>query len=557
MSRKGGSYVNNAQNRSLGRVGMSYGSSGGSSSYGGTSSYSTGATSQRTYVDNAANQSMGRVGKPMGSHVRHSDGTTTVSSGASYSSCADAATSSQRTYVDNSQNRRLDRVGQPHGAHVQHKDGSVSISSTAGESQSSVYVDNATNRKLGRVGKPRGSHIVHKNVSVTTSVTPSSTATTSSDKYYVNNPHNRKLGRVGKIIVQRRKKPSKHAIEQNLLNENDLEDILEIMHQLDIRDHDRPAVENAQYDLQRSQVEENWEKSGIPPSTNYTQVSEFIKEIIPISEIKIQKQIGKGGFGEVYAGLWKETPIAFKKLLCQQITATKKRQLVNEIRIFSQLSHTNIVKMFGVVTEEGNIGIVMEYLPTTLFRAIFIEEVEFNWTVKKKLLSEVISAVAYLHSSGIAHCDIKCQNILLDNVNVAKLCDFGLSTVKNSATSMSSASFASAPPGQGTPRYSAPEVLRGELLKLDELKMTDIYSLSLVIYQVLAEEEPFDDLTYQQLVKNVGRENLRPSLDGTDVTEPVKQLLVRGWAKEAARRPDINNFSKAWSEIICQVLEVR
>ena len=162
------------------------------------------------------------------------------------------------------------------------------------------------------------------------------------------------------------------------------------------------------------------------------------------------------------------------------------------------------------------------------------------------MIGEVIAAITYLHSFDIAHCDIKCQNILLDNKNVAKLCDFGLSAIKSSATSVSSALAA---PGQGTPRYSAPEVLRGELLQLNELKKADIYSLSLVIYQVLAEEEPFETLDLLQLVENVGRGDMRPSLDGTDITEPVKQLLAKGWVKEAARRPEIGAFSNEWSKI--------
>ena len=356
------------------------------------------------------------------------------------------------------------------------------------------------------------------------------------------------MGRVGKEIVLSHKKHSSlnhHCVmQQKLIHERNLEEIVLMLHEMDFQDLDRTAVENAQYDLQRSHVEEQWEASGIAPATDVSQISAS-KEIIPFSELIIKDQIGEGGFGKVYAGLWKATPIAFKKLSCQQITNKKKKLLVNEIEIFSKLKHANIVKMFGVVTEEKNIGIVMEYLPKTLFHAIFIEEVELDFLQRNKILNEVVLAVYYLHSLGIAHCDIKCQNILLDKMNVAKLCDFGLSFIKNSSTS-TSASVASAAPGQGTPRYSAPEVLRGELLELDGLKMADIYSLSLVIYQVLVEEEPFEDLNLQQLISNVGHGNLRPNLDGTTVAEPVKELLAKGWNKAPASRPDIGQFSQDW-----------
>ena len=201
--------------------------------------------------------------------------------------------------------------------------------------------------------------------------------------------------------------------------------------------------------------------------------------------------------------------------------------------------------MLGVVTEKDSIGIVMEYLPTTLFQALFIDEVEFSSYEKKTLVSEVISALEYLHDAGITHCDIKCQNVLLDASNVVKICDFGLSMVKNSSTSTSYVVVS-----QGTPCFMAPEVLRGEILQRSQLMMTDIYSLSLLIYQVLVEEEPFDTLTILQLQENVGRGDLRPSLDETNVREPVKELLAKGWAKEPANRPDIHKFAKEWEKIV-------
>ena len=614
MPRKG-TYVDNAMNRSLGRVGMAYGSavvssstsrsggSGGASGYGYSSYSSSSAYSPRTYVDNASNRSLGRVGRPVGSHVVSRDGSVTLSSGASRTS-----SSSSKVYVDNSLNRSLGRVGQPHGTCVQHKDGSVTRSHDTSTSSSSTktYVDNALNRSLGRVGQPHGACVQHRDGSVTRSSDISTRSTSSSaTKTYVDNPQNRKLGRVGLPLgacVQHRdgsitrssshssdvtpktyrdnaynrkhgqvgKPLGSHVIPSDsssatspsaaakaprkkrpnptkvLLSENDLDEILTMLRQIAIKDADHQAsLALAQYTLQRSEIEENWGKSGIYSSTDHSVVS--AKEIIPLEDISLDKNvIGEGGFGRVYAGLWKGTPIAYKKLITQLITNKKKQQLVNEIRIFSRLDHRNIVKMFGVVVEPNNIGIVMEYLSMTLFHALFIEDVEFSYTDKKRIITEVMSAVSYLHSQNIAHCDIKCQNVLLDSKRVAKVCDFGLSAIKNSSTSTTTASAA---PGQGTPRYSAPEVLRGELLKLPGRKMADIYSLTLVIYQVLCVEEPFEELNYPQLVAHVGRGGRRPELDAT-LTQPVKDLLTRGWVEAAIHRPSIAELTQAWSKIV-------
>lgn len=440
------------------------------------------------------------------------------------SGSAASVSTPQKTYVDNSQNRRLGRVGEVAGSHVQHKDGSVTISSAgtdtslgSASSASGYYIDNSFNRKLGRVGKPKGTHVVHKDGSVT--------------------------------------RQKQREIERDIGSSSTLEELLTNLHDLHFSDPVYPVLTNVQYKLQRNEVEESWKKDGIAPSTDHVIATERKREIIPLSEVQLDKQIGEGGFGTVYAGLWKATPIAFKKFIYQQITTKKQDLLVREIKIFSALDHPNIVRMFGVVLERNNFGIIMEYLPKTLFYAIFIEELKFQVSDKRRIVSEIVSAVGYLHTEidgvqnpkpAIAHCDIKSQNILLDSNNVAKLCDFGLSAIKNA---QASSSRTSAAPGQGTPRYSAPEVLRGEVLSMTGLMMSDIYSLTLVICEILTEEEPFENFNLLQLVENVGRKNSRPPLEETSLSKAMQQLLLKGWHGDAKCRPNIGKFSEELSKI--------
>ena len=586
--------MDNASNRSLGRVGKPVGShvvhrDGSTTMSSGGASYMSQSSQSRMYVDNSMNRSLGRVGKPVGSHVVHRDGSTTMSSGGASLS---TASRSSRTYVDNSMNRSLGRVGKPVGSHVVHKDGTTTVSGairasqlqTSTTSSTKTYVDNEMNRMLGRVGKPLGSHVVHKDgsLSVSSSELPLGVASKKNSsepgrkpettravpkcrslhdephfapvqRRYVDNAYNRRLGRVGKPIHLRqigRKASVDSPLEQKLLCERNLQDIVEILRNLNFTDRNYPAVVKAQDELQRTEVEESWKKSGIIPSTDYSKAVEMTKEIIPLAEISVVKKIGEGGFGKVYAALWKDTPIAFKKLAYQQISKKKREQLVKEIRIFSKLSHDNIVKMFGVVVDAENTGIIMEYLPKTLYHAIFIEEVSFCREEKKRIIGEIIAALCYLHTPEdtlsyskpkIAHCDVKSQNILLDFNNVAKLCDFGLSAMKNTMQSSSSRSLAV--PGQGTPRYAAPEVLRGEVLTMSGLMMSDIYSLSLVIYEIFVEEEPYEDLGLLQLIENVGRGSTRPSLEDMSLTTAIKELLIKGWDRTPSHRPDIVDFS--------------
>ena len=187
-------YVDNAMNRSLGRVGMPHGSMPVSRSSGsGGGGYSSSST--RTYVDNSSNRSLGRVGMPHGSMpVSRSSG----------SGAEGDISSSTRTYVDNSYNRRLGRVGMEHGSMVVSigsntpmSRGHQSLNNDSGFCSPSVapkgkvYKDNPLNRRLNRVGLPHGA-------AVHSLVNRAQRQPTVSPKTYVDNPFNRFVGRVGK-----------------------------------------------------------------------------------------------------------------------------------------------------------------------------------------------------------------------------------------------------------------------------------------------------------------------------------------------------------------------
>ena len=135
----------------------------------------------------------------------------------------------------------------------------------------------------------------------------------------------------------------------------------------------------------------------------------------------------------------------------------------------------------------------------------------------------------------------------LDKNNNVKLTDFGLSTMKKD-TKSSQSNRRAAPPGRGTPRYSAPDSPRKDTHNGSTLP-ADIYSLSIVVFEVVVEEEPFPRLSVRQLEENVGRGNLRPTLLAT-VTWPVEDLLKQCWDDNAFNRPTAGEFQHIWSGIM-------
>ena len=367
-------YVDNAANRRLGRVGMPHGSCVQSSRRSYCSSPVSYSTPRGTYVDNAANRSLGRVGMPYGSCVQSS-----ISPSSCYSDCSSVSPSGPpKTYVDSTANRSLGQVDMPNGSSVQ----SSTSTCTSSSDPPQTYVDNTVNRSLGRVGKPIGTGAVSEDGDIS-KLTP---------KTYVDNERNRSLDRVGKPVMH----SVRQEKEKELVFTQNLDGIRRCLRDLNFCDPDYPAYFNAQHKLQHGEVEEGWQTRGITPSTNIAVVAESTeKEIIPLCDIQIEweRTIGKGGFGEVFPGLWKqgeqekETPIAFKQFLQQAIMPKKKTQLEKEIKIFTALNHPNIVKLFGVVMEKNHLGIVMEYLPKTLFHAIFDEETKFTGHDKMRIAS--------------------------------------------------------------------------------------------------------------------------------------------------------------------------
>ena len=313
------------------------------------------------------------------------------------------------------------------------------------------------------------------------------------------------------------------------------------------------TASNAARIVRLEEIEENWKKREITSQTDTSKIK-AVANCIPRSDLEDLRRIQSGGFGTVYAALWKptKTPVAYKRLASQIFTQKKLQSFVKEIKIFAKLEHKNIVKMFGAVTEKEDIGIVMEFCKKTLFDALFVyEEDNLTSSDKLRIIGEVGSALEYLHTREppIAQCDVKSQNILLDCNVTVKICDFGLSVIKSTIhSSRSTRGEGDAPPGQGTPRYSAPEVLRGELLKLEALMVADIYSLSLVVYEVVLEEEPYEDLSPKQLTTNVGYGDLRPPLESIHNSD-LKVLLQQCWSKIPQARPGIKQFNEEWTKI--------
>src|SRR5574338_1716622 len=221
-----------------------------------------------------------------------------------------------------------------------------------------------------------------------------------------------------------------------------------------------------------------------------------------IGKVRIDKLLARGGMAEVYLGthLNLQRPVAVK-LLHSHIEEEPSllERFDREAKVVASLRHPNIVQIFDFDTIDSHPYIVMEYLsgPTlaTYLRHLHQRKKRLTFEQIAGLLKGLTDALDYAHRQGVIHRDIKPGNIMLHNKMddipldqplsrsvEAILTDFGLVRVVNTA-SQTASGFLS-----GTPAYMSPEQARGD--QIDQ--RTDIYSLGIVLYEMLAGRVPFE-----------------------------------------------------------------
>lgn len=193
----------------------------------------------------------------------------------------------------------------------------------------------------------------------------------------------------------------------------------------------------------------------------------------------------------------------------------------------ASLNHPNIVRVFDV-GDEGNIYyIVMEYIEGSSLKDVIIAEGPLSTQRSLELAAEICDAIGYAHSTGLIHRDIKPQNILLDRTGRVKVTDFGIAKSVNSAT------LTEAGITLGTVHYFSPEQAKG----LPVLPQSDIYSIGIVLFEMLTGQMPFDsDNPVALALKHIGEPPPSPRRFNPSIPPVVEQIVLKTLAKEPNQR---------------------
>jgi serine/threonine protein kinase len=277
--------------------------------------------------------------------------------------------------------------------------------------------------------------------------------------------------------------------------------------------------------------------------------------------MELDLPVGQGSFGTIYRAIWNETPVAIKFL-----TSAKDKEsyepnnpgagalvsvLESESQILASLRHPNIVQFIGVCSQPP--CMVSEFVEkgslSDLIRSTYDSQ-ELSWGKLLKMLTDAATGMLYLHarSSPIIHCDLKSNNILVDNFYRTKICDFNLSRLLEQSTGSTLASVQN-------PRWIAPEVLDGEGYS----KESDVYSFGIVMWEVLTRQIPWHGVDMGDIVSLV-RDGARPQVpnfwearDGRGneliVFEEYADLMTSCWSQNPYDRPSFADIIKSLKDM--------
>ena len=212
-----------------------------------------------------------------------------------------------------------------------------------------------------------------------------------------------------------------------------------------------------------------------------------------VGAFAILKEIGHGGMGTVYLAARKvgekEQRVALKLLNREMNTEMLRQRLIREREILATLSHPNISRLvdFGT-TDDGIPFFAMEYVDGIPIDE-FCSKNQFGCDERLAIFQKVCSAVSAAHRNLIVHRDLKPSNILVTSDGEPKLLDFGISKILSDEGAAKEATATITRLGAMTPSYASPEQLDGQSVGTS----SDIYSLGVILFELLAGRRPFAD----------------------------------------------------------------
>ena len=244
---------------------------------------------------------------------------------------------------------------------------------------------------------------------------------------------------------------------------------------------------------------------------------------------QLQGLVGQGGMADV--------ELAHDDVLDRQVAVkilhsrysddpAFRERFKREARAAASLNHPNMVAVYDTGDEDGRPFIVMEFVNGRSLREVLRREGVLPQRAAE-IAGDAALALHYSHERGLVHRDVKPANIMVSNEGQVKVTDFGIARAVNSETVTQTAAVF------GTAAYIAPEQAQG----LDVDARTDVYSLGVVLYEMLTGQQPFSaDSAVALAYKHVSEDPPRPTQINPEITPALEAVVLKAMAKNPANR---------------------
>jgi serine/threonine protein kinase/formylglycine-generating enzyme required for sulfatase activity len=251
---------------------------------------------------------------------------------------------------------------------------------------------------------------------------------------------------------------------------------------------------------------------------------------VRISRYRVEKLLGRGGFGVVYLAHDEQLQraVAIKVPHVSQVGSREHADpYLAEAQTVANLEHPHIVPVYDVgSTPEFPFFVVSKYVPGTDL-ATKLKESRVSCLQAAELVAAVAEALHYAHKKGLVHRDVKPGNILIDAEGKPYLVDFGLALREENV--------GKGPTYAGTPNYMSPEQARGEGHRVDG--RSDIFSLGIVFYELLVGRRPFLADSQLELLQQITVQEPRPPRQWDDaIPRELERICIKALSKRPSER---------------------
>jgi serine/threonine-protein kinase len=250
-----------------------------------------------------------------------------------------------------------------------------------------------------------------------------------------------------------------------------------------------------------------------------------------VGPFQIEKEIGFGAMGQVFRARYIKTgqKVAIKVMAPGLRNATAQARFQREAEVLKQLNHPNIVRFYVVAEFEGAAYYAMEFVEGEPLDYLLERRGKLPWDDVVEIGKQVCAALQHAHDQGIIHRDLKPSNLMIMKDGTIKLTDFGI------AKDLDVAQLTATNNTVGTAAYMSPEQCRGERSLTNK---SDLYSLGVVLYELLVGAKPFEaETTMDLFLAHVQGTFERPSRRILDIPVWLDNLVCQLLEKKPEHRP--------------------